>query len=202
MIGLSVIDSFVKFIVSVLRFIVSVFKLGVNCFKLIVMYVINFLLSFRMIRSLLAAYFIFVSSFEDKRLRFSDREIDRRERMVQIYIVFMGLLLTYFKLVASDIGLFLFFNLFVICSIGYYSSFSSFMDSSRRKHLNLLALGVAFSFSICLCVVFFTLNGMVVGVDFVSFFWSNFSWSSLLFTIGFWVQVWCLLLSVYFSLYV
>ena len=161
MIGLSVIGSVFECIVSAFELIVSFFKYIVIrvrlslenfliFFKRVVIRVrlslFRFLMSFRLFKGLLAAYFIFVSSFKNKRLRFSDRDIDRKERMVQLYIVLMGLLLTYFKLAAFGIGLFIILNLFVVGSIFYYSSLSSFMESGIRVHLNLLALCIAFSF--------------------------------------------------------
>lgn len=82
----------------------------------------------------------------------SDKVIERKERLIQTYIVIFGLLIAYDGDMVLQRLLMYLFIIFLIVSISYYTSISSSYASTYRVLINKMAVVIAFNFSLSLIV--------------------------------------------------
>lgn len=85
----------------------------------------------------------------------SKDEAEKRERLVQTYLVVFGLLLSYSGNPDLQAGLMKFFIAFLIASLVYYSMLARSAGSKRFRNLMALSMGVFFSSAFVSCYVAF-----------------------------------------------
>lgn len=89
----------------------------------------------------------------------SDKVIERKERLIQTYIVVFGLLIAYDGDAALQKLLMYLFMFFLLLSIIYYTSISHPSASENSSDINILSWFIAFFFSLSLiiCMYKFTI---------------------------------------------
>lgn len=105
---------------------------------------------------------LFDSFNKNKEYTFTEKDIERRERLIQIYIVVLGLLISNTRYPILQELLMKGFMIFLFASLWYYFLLTRFFNlvsyDFDRSDLNTLALIVAAVFSSLLNIYSFSLN--------------------------------------------
>ena len=90
----------------------------------------------------------------------SEKVIERKERLIQTYIIVFGLLIAYDGDIVLQKILMSLFIIFLLVSIAYYTFLSNPYASTYRNILNILAvfIAVSFSLSLIICMYKFTIS--------------------------------------------
>jgi hypothetical protein len=130
----------------------------------------------------------------------SEIEIGKRERMVQTYIVFMGLLFTCDKDSVLQSSLSIVFFSFLVFSVLYYDAVSGVLDINSRLFIDLNAflIGVCLSLYICALVWFFNGNSSILDMFYLDV--KSFSLYNVVLDLIYCLGVICLAIGFYGAL--
>lgn len=95
----------------------------------------------------------------------SDGEVEKRERLVQTYLIVFGLLLSYDRDLALQKNMMTSFVGFLLASLCYYSMLTRSFGGKLYRNLAAFGMALTFSYAVVSCYVAFAgLVGGIVGI--------------------------------------